>query len=119
MTNVKLRLADLSPRFVTLTDRGLGKPASLAEAQGLFLLCPSCFARLGSAGCHGILVPFEGRGAPGLVFWHASGTSLEDLTISPSIQIYADQETPDVLPEFRGKLCRGWHGHIIKGEIVE
>lgn len=70
---------------------------TLAEAHGLFFLCPRCFqANGGPVGTHGVLVTFEGRGAPagsgsrnskGDIRWRVSGSCFEDLTVEPSILI--------------------------------
>lgn len=78
---------------------------SLDQAQGLWFLCPKC-------GNHQCQVTFEGRGVPatlgtqndkGPVRWTVSGTSFEDLTITPSILLIGG--------------C-GWHGFIRAGVII-
>ena len=137
-----MRLADLEPRFVRYEDRveawerAVGDPATwrergaptetitgprtysifvepMVEAQGLWLLCPSCFQRNnGSVGTHFIEVTFSDRGAMDHqgshgkdgrpTRWTATGTSLEDLTTTPSILIDGD--------------C-AWHGYITNGDI--
>lgn len=85
---------------------------TLAEATGVWTPCPKCFA----AGTpHGVLSFFTGvalhpdsdlgknnEGKP--VRWAASGTSLADLTLTPSIQIQGG--------------CN-WHGWITNGETVD
>lgn len=82
---------------------------SIAQAQGVLLWeCP-----LGDR--HVILIPFEGRGLPsqfepGLPRWQlVSGTSIENLTIAPSINL-------DVLDPVTHKHpdCK-WHGYIVNG----
>lgn len=84
---------------------------SLAEAQGVQFLCPLCFAANGGpVGTHWCSVSFEGRGvADGQgshnrkgepTRWAASGTGLDDLSLSPSVQIEGG--------------C-GWHGHVAGG----
>ncbi|HVJ94873.1 MAG TPA: hypothetical protein VM580_34055, partial [Labilithrix sp.] len=59
----------------------------LSDAQGLIFACPIC--RL--ANCHSIGVWFRDRGVPDEATptgrWFASGPSLRDLTLSPSICI--------------------------------
>jgi hypothetical protein len=88
---------------------------TLAEAQGVDLLCPKCFTKnAGNVGTHWITVTFAGRGAldhqgcHGLdgkpTRWQVSGTSIEDLTTMPSILL-------------SGPGC-GWHGFIENGAIV-
>lgn len=75
---------------------------ALVEADGVQFLCPHCFEKDG----HSIQVFFEGcdlppgigsnmKGAP--VRWKASGTNLDDLILTPSIQIHGP--------------CN-WHGFI-------
>jgi hypothetical protein len=108
-----------------------GSPMTFGEAQGLFLWCPCGYGLLDKEGKerypldlslnrgrpHGLLVPFinppSGVRLPldhGPVGkdgthprWSVSGSSLEDLTISPSIAV-GDPE------------C--WHGFIRNGEIT-
>lgn len=89
-----------------------------AEAQGLILWCPCGFGKpafpLEGGRPHAILVPFHGRGVPDGFGPHsrdrqshprwtiAAGTTLEDLTLTPSI----DAGEPS---------C--WHGFITNGEV--
>ena len=86
--------------------------ASFAEAQGVWFLCPLCFEKNGgNVGTHWCEVTFAGRGAldhqgshgsdgrP--TRWNASGTSLADLTTTPSILL--------------GGGC-AWHGYITNGD---
>jgi hypothetical protein len=115
-----LKLAELRPWLALYRPEGIHRVNNLAEAQGIFFLCPACFRILGgSEGCHGLLIPFEGRGAPGGALWTVLGTSLADLTLTPSVLIFAIPETEETVPEWRGKMCRGWHGWIRVGEVVE
>lgn len=106
---------------------------SIDGAQGLFLWCPCGYGQLDDDGKerypldlshnlgrpHGLLVPFRNpRNAPPCPDghgprsrdkqtrprWEMTGTSLGDLTLSPSIAVGpADKE------------C--WHGHVTSGEI--
>jgi hypothetical protein len=86
---------------------------TLAEAQGVWFLCPKCYA-VGIAGgeepgvgVHGCQVTFEGRGATDQqgshndkgepVRWAVSGTGIADLVCTPSILLIGG--------------C-GWHGFI-------
>lgn len=80
---------------------------TLSHAQGVLFLCPKCFKENeGPVGTHSVLVWFSGRGVPEYVEpkarWGASGSSLADLTTTPSILI-------------RGGC--GWHGFITAGEV--
>jgi hypothetical protein len=97
-----MKLSDLEPRLVRhLTPEGRDGYRyvdTLAEAQGVHFLCPC------SEG-HGLLVYFRDRGVPddavpGPGRWTASGTSLEDLTLTPSISV------------------RCWHGFVIGGQVT-
>lgn len=69
---------------------------NFADAQGVWFLCPLCFAKNGGAvGTHSCEVTFEGRGAKDdegshgtngqPTRWTASGTGLHDLVCTPSI----------------------------------
>jgi hypothetical protein len=95
--------------------RGVATPAdifrrvdSLVEAQGIRFLCPKSFATHGgSVGTHSVQVFFAGSPVPlhlgrnkkgEAVRWSVSGTGLDDLSLTPSIQ-----EEDDV--------CK-WHGFV-------
>jgi hypothetical protein len=109
-----------------------GSPMKFSESQGIFLWCPCGYGLLDKDGKerypldlslglgrpHGLLVPFAnppsgivlpadygpiGRDKKTHPRWTVSGTSLEDLTISPSIAV---GENPE---------C--WHGYIQNGEV--
>jgi hypothetical protein len=152
-----MRLVDLSPQFIryesvvetysvidgdpaTWDERG--RPTvektgprehmvfvgSLAEAQGIFFLCPKCFqenrAKLppdvqgreaieaAGVGVHSVQVTFANRGVPDDMGchnakgqptrWEVSGSGFEDLSTTPSILIESG--------------C-GWHGFITNGEV--
>lgn len=66
---------------------------SVAEAHGLWFDCPMCYDTSG----HGVLVGFAGRNPPKPLSrgsdgqptkWEVSGSSLDDLVLSPSIQLH-------------------------------
>lgn len=112
-----MRLVDLEPKFIrheTREGREYSIPvATLAEAQSVEFLCPTCFAKNGGpVGTHGVIVTFAGRGAAdhqgsqgrngGPTRWTVTGSGFDDLTITPSI---------DTTPG-----CT-WHGHITNGDI--
>lgn len=81
---------------------------SFAEAHMIKFLCPKSFKKNGGPrGCHSVYVVFEGSPVPPNLFkndngetvrWKASGTSLDDLSLMPSIL----EIDPD---------C-GWHGYV-------
>lgn len=110
-----MKLADLEPRFVTHEELGGHwydvRVASLAAAHAVRFLCPACYAKNnGPVGTHGVMVTFHDRGVPdhlgsrsrqgGPSRWRVSGDSVENLTLTPSID------------------CECWHGHVTNGEIV-
>lgn len=87
--------------------------ATLAEAQGIHFLCPACFLKnQGSVGTHWCEISFANRNVPAEegshnqegqpVRWAVSGSSMVDLTTTPSIQLQGG--------------CN-WHGFITHGEI--
>ncbi len=82
---------------------------TLAEADGVTFLDPGEFRKNGGpVGTGSIHIPFKGRGERSKqTCWESSGTSLADLTLSPSIFINMHGNPP------------GWHGWIRDGEIVD
>jgi hypothetical protein len=92
----------------------LPEVTTLAEADGVWFLCPKCFAANGgNVGTHGVLCWFVGKvpddvdPKPGR--WMPTGTSLHDLTFVPS-----EGRTPSVA--LIG-AC-GWHGHVNVGDAT-
>lgn len=88
---------------------------TLAEADGIWFLCPKCFAANGgSRGTHSVMVGFAGRCPPDSymknlegkdVRWQVvSGAGLDDLVLSPSIALVCHPPPP---PGF----C-AWHGFV-------
>lgn len=86
---------------------------TLAEAQGLWMLCPLCWQKNGGAvGTHGLEVPFHDRGvlnSQGMhnaqgkpVRWRVTGTGYADLSCTPSILLLSG--------------CQ-WHGFITNGTV--
>jgi hypothetical protein len=109
-----VRLAELEPQFLRVgAARGsLAKVDTLAAAQGIRFLCPSCFQRNGgAAGTHQVLVWFADRDVPTEALpaprWEASGAGPGDLTLRPSIDL--SQGAP-------AGGCR-WHGHVTAGQL--
>ena len=122
-----MKLTELEPQFMTYETRPypsvdagnyIHRVDTLVEAQGIIFLCPVCFAKNnGPVGTHAIEVSFAGRdvqdhqgshsrdGQP--VRWNASGSTYDDLTLTPSILI--DECKP---------ACDGWHGFITNGAIT-
>jgi hypothetical protein len=86
--------------------------ATLPEAHAVSFLCPQAYAKNGGpVGTHSVMVAFEGSPVPphlcggknGPTRWKASGTSIEDMTLTPSIQ------------EVDDGLC-SWHGFVTNGD---
>lgn len=109
-----MRLTELEPSWVRLTDKGYRHVDSIAEAQGVLFLCPACFTKnAGPVGTHSVLCWSRARGVPdgvnpGPGRWSLIGTSFEDLTIGSE-----DGKGASV------DLGAGeWHGHITNGEVT-
>jgi len=89
---------DSMARFVRHSERGLGKAATLAEAQGVVFRCPC-------GGGHVLLVWFADKGVPihaePAPRWQVQGTGLNDLSLTPSI------------------CASCWHGWVSGGRTVE
>lgn len=88
--------------------------ATVAEADQVMFLCPLCFEKNGgSKGTHSVMVTFEGRNVPDEASsrdhtgkpscWNASGSSIDDLVLTPSILLDASREPTHG--------CH-WHGFV-------
>jgi hypothetical protein len=88
--------------------------ANVAEADHVSFLCPACFAKNGGAkGTHGVHVSFAGRNTPDDASskdhsgkpsrWNASGSSIDDLVLTPSILLDAGRAAD--------QGCH-WHGFV-------
>ena len=87
---------------------------TLAEADGIVFLCPKSYAKNnGPVGTHSVRVYFEGSAVPTRigqnsagqpVRWKATGTGLDDLTLTPSI---LEQDG----------ICE-WHGFVTNGDAA-
>ena len=106
-----MKLTELEAEFVQLTSQkgSFRRVESLADAQGVLFLCPKCFAdNKGPVGTHSVICWFRGVSpeidpAPGR--WQATGTSMDDLTLSPSVWL-------------SGEGGCGWHGWVKQGDAV-
>lgn len=87
---------------------------TVGEADQILFLCPLCFAKNGGPkGTHSVLVTLAGRNIPDDVGsrdadgkpsrWNASGTSIDDLVLTPSILLDA-KRAPN-------EGCH-WHGFV-------
>jgi hypothetical protein len=106
-----MKITDIEGRFIRLGDRHPegGRPIEtvegMADAHAVGFSCPVC---RGGDAAHEIMIAFEGRltKQDGLGnTWLVSGTSLDDLTLSPSIQV-------------RSAPCQ-WHGFVRNGATVD
>jgi hypothetical protein len=105
-----MQLAKLEGQFVAHgPNDGYRDVDRFEDATGVMFLCPACFEKNGGPeGTHYVLVWFRDRGVPasqmpGPGRWGAKGTSLEDLTLTPSIDLS------------HGSGCK-WHGFVTDGE---
>lgn len=111
-----MKLSQLDASFIQLSPPGQGgnrvsfrTGVSYDEADGILFLCPLCFVKQGGpVGTHSIVCWFTGK-VPDTVEplpgrWDRSGSSLDDLAMSPSIQCGG------------GEGGCGWHGFIHNGE---
>lgn len=108
-----MKLTDLEPEFIRLTDPAGGSwrtDVTFADCDGLMFLCPKCWtANNGPIGTHAVIcwkphVPQTISPKPGR--WAHLGTGLHDITLvagSSSIQLIGG--------------CN-WHGFIRNGEAV-
>jgi hypothetical protein len=85
----------------------------MAGAQGVLFVCPV------PACSHSIIVWFADRGVPAEAHpayrWAVSGSSLDDLTLSPSINL--DIPFTDAKGVTHPASCR-WHGFIQNGKAT-
>jgi hypothetical protein len=87
---------------------GYHEVTTLAEADGIWFLCPKCFiVNGGDVGTHMVMVGFRDRCPPGSYTQNKDGqdtrwaviggSGMDDLQLTPSISIEA---------------CCGWHGFV-------
>lgn len=110
-----MRLTALKGTFYRYAGERSFKPVTaMAEADSVMFLCPACFEQNGGpVGTHRIRIDFVGRGTPDEhcihgsdnqpVRWNAAGSSLDDLSLTPSIQILGG--------------CN-WHGFVTNGDAA-
>lgn len=106
-----MRLRDLNAEFVRYVQAGSFQRGSTAvsEAHGVIFDCPGC------NGGHSVLVWFRDRPVPSTeepssARWEASGSTIDDLTLSPSINL--DTESARI-----AKTCC-WHGWVKNGDAT-
>ena len=104
-----MKLRDLDASFLRHEGNFFQRVATFAEAHGVVFLCPKCFGENGGAvGTHSVIcwrpdrVPLDAVPGPGR--WFMSGTSLDDLSLHPSVNL-------------TGAGCK-WHGWVKNGEAT-
>lgn len=84
-----MRLTELEPRFISLGADGMWNYSDRRSgANGLWFLCPKCFAAKGGrAGTHGIMIwtpPVPPHVTPGPGRWEMVGAGFDDLSLRAS-----------------------------------
>lgn len=96
-------LNELEAVFIRPTPTGYREVDRFADAEGVLFLCPTCFEKnAGPIGTEIIIAWFVDVPkvlSPGPGRWKPTGTSLEDLTLTPSINVAQEH----------------WHGFIRGG----
>lgn len=108
-----MKLRELEAYFIKIVDdRTTQHVDTLAEAQGIDLLCPPCFVKNGGrVGTHIIRCWFTNRGVPDDRTpipgrWNVEGTGIDDLTFVG----------PGAFSVGVGEGNKHWHGYIEHGE---
>jgi hypothetical protein len=109
-----MKLIELDPEFLKIDSNGhYVYTPTLAYAQGLKFLCPLCFQKnKGTVGTHVVVIWFRNHGVPDDTRplpgrWCVSGIDMNDLTITPSINLENATKTG----------CQ-WHGFVTNGEAA-
>ncbi len=88
------RLIELDASFRKINGAGHHRVEALSEADGVMFLCPKCFATNGGEKgthmkiCWAPHVPQEHSPTGGR--WPMTGTSLDDLTLVPSVAVHGE-----------------------------
>ena len=104
------KLTELNAEFVGRYNERSGgfmeQGNQMHGAQGVLFDCPLC-------GGHSILAWFKGKvpddASPGPGRWTPIGTSLEDLTLTPSINLDTEEMAK------YADACK-WHGYVTNGD---
>jgi len=112
-----MKITDLDAQFLVPTEKGHRFVATIEEASGVIFQCPKCGkdaergeedGRRYVVGAHYVVCWFAGKVpkdiTPGPGRWTVSGSSLENLTLSPSVFL-------------NGEGC-GWHGWVQNGDAI-
>lgn len=118
-----MRFADLEPRFVRVSEGGWQHVASVAEAQGVFFVCPTCYVKNGGTvvGTHGLLVWSRSRGTPDHVTptsrWGLEGADVNDFSIVGEVSpANPDGRRSILLPPGEGSCAA--HFNVEHGQVV-
>jgi hypothetical protein len=113
-----MQLLELEPQFLRYDKRENGvhlvHVESLTEADGIFFVCPKCFAANGGSriGVHGVICWFEDRvpddARPGPGRWKPQGTGYVDLSFVPGKHSNSVRLTAG---------C-AWHGFVQNGQAT-
>lgn len=107
-----MKIADLHPEFIRVTETGFRRVPTLGEAQGIMFSCPKCWAANGGpVGTHMVIcwsrgVPDDVRPSPGR--WKIEGTGWHDVTLN------ADPPGSARSVALEGGCA--WHGFVTNGE---
>lgn len=127
-----MRLRDLDARFLgSVSGRSAMMQDSVAGAQAVMFQCPLCLQGkppgqpdgVGFAGAHYVRVCFANpQGAPVAPEeyddnprWTMTGTSLDDLTLKPSVNL--DVPWKDAQGVEHPSSCK-WHGWVTNGDAT-
>lgn len=108
-----MTLAEIDGQFVKLSRTGeppekwsFREVDTLSEADGVMFLDPQQFAKQGDIGTSAVICWFRGKVPdglrPGPGRWDATGNDINDLTLSPSVDLGPGN----------------WHGHIERGKVT-
>ena len=106
-------LHKLDAEFLTHSPTGFHRGPNIVDAQGIVFLCPSCYRKNGNSdvGVHSVLIWFADLGVPEEAFpkprWNVTGTSMADISITPSINLATDEQSKDE-----------WHGWVTNGHAI-
>jgi len=115
-----MRLTELEPQFLQYKKDADGihlhHVGSINDAQGIFFVCPKCFAENGNSriGVHAVIcwsktsgTPDEAEPGPGR--WRLEGTGYQDLSLM--------EEPGKSRSVLLTSGCR-WHGFVTNGEVI-
>lgn len=132
-----MKLRDLNARFIYGAHAGgsrLSEDETVDKMQGVMFQCPKCAkgkqrgkeGRLGFAiGAHYVRVFFANpRNAPVAPLeaddnprWTMSGSTIDDLTLSPSVNLDIDHDRNGNFIPVEQRGCR-WHGYVKDGDAA-